>query len=125
MHRVFIVSPNLMFGYGLKSLLSQENNIEIIGQESDTRQALQEIQASQPDTVIIDTSRSLKQGYSNFTQALTGHSPSIKVILVSLDNNKIHVVQSRQWVASGVADLIDAIGGIFSAEAKTSAPNAR
>lgn len=113
-----------MFGYGLKSLLSEEDHIDIVGQESDTSQALPKIRACQPDSVIIDTSRPLKRGYTSFTQALTTGSPPIKVILVSLDDNKIHVVQSRQWVASGVADLIDAIGGIFSAEAISSVSEA-
>ena len=80
MHKVFIISQNLMFGYGLKSLLNKESNINIIGQESDTLRAHQQIKKLQPDTVIIDTSRMLDQAYAELIKIVSTDSSPPKII---------------------------------------------
>jgi len=105
-----------MFGYGLKSLLSKEKNIKIVGQESDTQRAHQKIKKLQPDTVIVDTSRKVDREYTNFIEILEKGASPIKVILISLDDNKIRVVQTKQWIADGVADLVNAIAGAFASD---------
>ncbi|MBE7553342.1 MAG: hypothetical protein HS126_19905 [Anaerolineales bacterium] len=105
---IFIVSSHLMFSRGLESLLSQDNELKIIGQETDVKQAIKQIKELRPDVVIVygDETRGLSP--SLIIEILNIHSGT-KVISLSLQNNIFHVYQTFQKVALEPEDLFKAI----------------
>lgn len=103
-NRIFIISGHLLFSYGLESLLCEETNLEIIGQEKDMEQAIDQIKRLQPDVVVLDSDNALSQ----ITPILHA-SPGVKVISLSLQNNDLYVYQAKQWVARETEDLLEAI----------------
>lgn len=98
-----------MFGRGLESLLGQERNIEIVGQQADVEQAIAQIKQLQPDVVILDSddpSHSLTPVL--LYRILKQHS-GVKVVGLSLQNNRFYVYGAMQGVVNDVADLLKAI----------------
>jgi len=102
--RILIISGHLLFSSGLESLLDQETNLEIMGQEKDMKRAIDQIKELQPDVVILDSDNSVTQ-----VTPILHASPGVKVITLSLQNNDLYVYQTKQRVAMETEDLIEAI----------------
>ena len=93
-----------MFNHGLESLLRQEANFNIVGQERELDQALEQIKELQPEVVILESDDRVPQ----VTQILHA-SPNVRVISLSLQNNDLHIFQAKQWIARETEDLVKAI----------------
>ena len=102
--RVFVISSRLMFGHGLESLLRQETNFDIVGQETNIDQAIKQMKDLQPNVVILDSENAV----SRVTPILHA-SPGVKVISLSLQNNDLYVYQVKQWIVRETEDLVEAI----------------
>jgi DNA-binding NarL/FixJ family response regulator len=112
---VFVISGHLMFAHGLESLLRQEAQLDIVGQESDISQAIERIKELQPDVVILDSDNSTLE-----IASILETRPGIKVISLSLQNNNLQVYQARQRVTTSVMDLLEVIEEDLSSLKKTS-----
>jgi len=55
-HRVFIVDDHQLFREGLKSMLDQRENIEIVGEADYGLKAIRKIREAKPDLVLLDLS---------------------------------------------------------------------
>lgn len=102
--QIFIISSHLMFSHGLESLLHQETNFDIVGQEKDMERAIEQIKELQPDVVILDSNNAVSQ-----VTPILHASPGVKVISLSLQNNDLYVYQAKQQAAKETEDLVKAI----------------
>lgn len=109
MKEIFIISNHAMFSYGLESLLRQKPDFEIVGQSEKLNAAIDQIKALAPDVVILDTDGP-PSGRSKDIVRILESVPGVKIVGLSLQNNNIHIYQTRRWIASGVEDLLEAIG---------------
>ncbi len=112
MKQVFIISRHRMFASGLESLLQQESGDEIVvvGQETDLKQAIEKIEALQPDVVILADNETWEDSLPAVFYILREKSVP-KVIGLNLNNNNLFVYEARQGIAKNVKDLITAIEG--------------
>ncbi len=108
MKRIFMLSSQLMFSRGMENLLSGQVNVEIVGHESDTAQALKRIQELQPDVIILD-SKDLASASSGVIASILKKAPSAKVIALNLTNDQIRVYHGEQRTARCVDDLLEVI----------------
>lgn len=106
MTTVFVVSSHLMFAYGLNSLLRQETQLEVLGQESEIDQAIKQIKMLQPDVVILDSSGPAYNKNSGILHILEV-SPDSKVVNVNLYSNKLAVYEVRHRMVENLSDLFD------------------
>lgn len=106
--RVFVVSDSLMFSGGLKSLLSQDPEVEIIGEETEVNRAVNQLQTLQPDVVIWGSS-GMNPALVQEEIRLVKAAPGVKIIGLSLQNNNIVVYQSARQIIGDIQDLIKAI----------------
>lgn len=106
--RVFVVSNNLIFGQGLKNLLSQDPRFEIIGEERDIDQAIPQIERLLPDVVIWGGANHVKDAMQEGLRLLKAKS-GIKVISLSLQSNVLFVYYSTRKTVRTVEDLLEAI----------------
>jgi DNA-binding NarL/FixJ family response regulator len=113
MVRVYILSDKDLFGQGVMRLLKSEREIEIIGKGAETDQAIKDIERLAPDAVIVE-SRDLIQDSVSTVARILGTSTTMKVVCLSLNDNKFHVYQGEQREARGVEDLVDAINSEVS-----------
>jgi DNA-binding NarL/FixJ family response regulator len=97
-----------MFGQGLESLLSQEPKLQVVGLETEPKQALKAIREFQPDVVILYADDSLASSEVLITEVLK-INPNTKVVHLSLQNNVFHVYQVTRRIATDLDDLIEAI----------------
>ena len=105
---VFIIASHLMFSRGLESILRQESNLKIVGQEKDSAKALKQIKVMQPNVVIIygdDESHNFKAAVVDVLNL----SPRSKVIGLNLQNNISFVYQAARWVIEDVNELVKII----------------
>ncbi|MCI0526215.1 MAG: hypothetical protein L0Y56_01995 [Nitrospira sp.] len=105
---IFIVSNYIMFSYGLESLLSQQADLKIIGQETDPVQAIKRIEQTQPDVVIIYADAS-PPGSTPIVIDILKVNSKAKVIGLNVQNNIFYVYQATQWVVTRWEDLLKAI----------------
>jgi DNA-binding NarL/FixJ family response regulator len=104
MKSVFIVSQYPMFGHGLKSLLHQQAEVDIVGWETNLDNAIDQIEELQPEVILLENDHA-SPGVAPVIQI----SPNSKVVSVNLQNSKLYVYQARQCLAKTVQDLVEAI----------------
>lgn len=106
--RVFVISDNLMFSRGLKSLLTCQAEVEIVGEETNIDQAIQQMEVLGPDVIIISDSGRMND-FALEEMRLLKTKPGIKVIGLSLENNDLFIYHSTRMKVTGEKDLFTAI----------------
>lgn len=101
--RIFVLSDHLMFAHGLRSLLSQDPDLQLVGQETDIDRALEQIKVSQPDIVILDSSGPSMQKLD--LKRILLARPGLKVIGLSLNSNNLYIYQATQKVVDSILDF--------------------
>jgi DNA-binding NarL/FixJ family response regulator len=97
-----------MFSHGLRSLLTCQAEVEIIGEESNIDQAILQMEALGPDVIIISDSGRMDD-FALEEMRLLKTKPGIKVIGLSLQNNDLFIYHSARVEVTGEKDLITAI----------------
>lgn len=81
--KILLVDDHQLFNDGLKSLLSSDPAIEIVGQVFDSRNVLFEIQKNLPEIVFLDINMPYKNGIE--LSAEIKHSfPDLKIIFLTM-----------------------------------------
>jgi hypothetical protein len=104
--RVFILASQSLFAQGVQSLLSGQSGIEVIGFASADPGALARAQEASPDVVIIDAGGD-KQ--SHLAAEVLEAIPGVKVIGLSLEDNRIHTYYQQMKQGRSVEDLLETI----------------
>lgn len=107
--RTFIISIHAMFGHGLKTLLQEKQNIEIVGYETNVDQALKQIKKLQPDVIILESDKVPSNNPSAVLPRLLKENLGTTVISLSLQNNELFIYMTAQWLAKSTDDLVRAI----------------
>jgi DNA-binding NarL/FixJ family response regulator len=105
---IFIISPHLMFGSGLESLLGRETRLAIVGRERNIEQALEPIRALQPAVIILDSDELARNDLSGVVSILNVN-PQSRVIGLSLRHNKAYTYQIIDAFVDGPEDLVQLI----------------
>lgn len=98
--KVLLVEDHVVLRQGLKALFADEPDIEIVGEASDGRKALQDVPELQPDIVLMDISMPGLNGIEA-TRRIQQHYPQVKVVVLSMHANEEYVFQVLQAGASG------------------------
>ncbi len=106
--RVYLLTANLLLSQGLEALLSDVEQMEVIGHETDAERGLARIKTLRPDVVLLDVSLALSGSAPALAHILTGQL-GIRVIGLNQVDNTIHVYQGEERVITEVNDLLEAI----------------
>lgn len=98
--RVLIVDDHQIVRDGIERILTDENDIDMIGSIGSAKEALDFIKCNQPDIVIADLSMPNMSGIE-FTEKLTSMYPNVKVLILSMFNNEEYIVSAIQAGAKG------------------------
>jgi DNA-binding NarL/FixJ family response regulator len=112
-----------MFQHGLKSLLAQQEKIEIVGATASADQAIEQVKSLHPDVVILDSTNMTGDPLASLKRIFHA-CPNIKVICLSLHSNQMAIYQLIQrqarpeyrvfkWRVGDVGDLFQAISYSF------------
>lgn len=118
--KVLIADDHRIVREGLKSLLQQYENIEVIGEAENGRDAVQLAKDVCPDVVLMDISMPFLNGLEA-TRQIQRDCPHVKVIALSVHDNEEFI---RQMLAAGAMGYItkyarteELIQAIFSVHA--------
>ena len=98
--RVLLADDHAIVRDGLRSLLSIEQNITIVGDASDGRQAVQQVQLLKPDVVVIDISMPELNGIEA-TRQIIEMLPRTRCIILSMHASAEYVYRALQAGAVG------------------------
>jgi DNA-binding NarL/FixJ family response regulator len=98
--QVFIVDDHAMFREGLRQLIDREADLAVCGDAADATEALESINKSQPDLVIVDISLSGKSGI-DLIKAIKEKHEDLPVLVVSMHEESLYAERALRAGAMG------------------------
>jgi two-component system, NarL family, response regulator NreC len=116
--RILLADDHTVMRSGLRALLERQNNLEIVGEAENGRDAVSLSATLLPDVVIMDVGMPLLNGIEA-TKGLLKQSPSSGVIILSMHSDEAYVMRSLRAGArayllkdSAPSDLLFAIDAV-------------
>ena len=98
--RVLIVDDHAVVRSGLHLLLDAEDDIEVIGEAGDVKEAVLEAREKKPDVVLMDVVMPGQSGIEGVPQVLK-EAPGSKVLVLSMQDDPRYVREAFAAGASG------------------------
>ncbi len=118
--RVLVVDDHTIVRDGIRSLLARRKDIEVVGEASDGKQAIDQAVALHPDVVLMDIAMPGTDGLQA-TQQIHHSFPNMRILVLTQYENKEYVFPLLRAGASGylvkltrASDLIDAIRIVYT-----------
>ncbi len=116
--RLLIVDDHALVREGLRAVLSEQPELEIVGEAADATQARQRVAELRPDVVLMDIGIKADSGIALTTELVREH-PGLVVLMLSMYDNPEYVRQALQAGARGYVlkdapseDLLDALDAV-------------
>ena len=120
--KVLVADDHPVVRKGITSCLARQENLEIIGEAVDGREAVRKARELQPDLILMDISMPHMSGLA-VTELLQREMPQIKVLVLSAQGNSVAVIRIIQSGARGYVlkdaptdDLVRAIETVHRGE---------
>jgi DNA-binding NarL/FixJ family response regulator len=118
--RILISDDHTLMRQGLRKILEEQPEWQVIAEAGDGRQAVKETLALQPDVAILDIGMPLLNGIEA-TRQIVRRLPGIGVLILSMHADEAYITQSLKAGARGYllkdsadTDLIRAVGAVAS-----------
>jgi len=98
--KILIADDQRLFRQGLRSLLEQEKDFEVVGEAADGQDAFTLVQEANPDIVLMDVEMPKLDGI-HATRLIVERYPQIKILMLSVHNEDERVVSAIRSGASG------------------------
>jgi DNA-binding NarL/FixJ family response regulator len=126
--RVLVVDDHPLFRDGVRTALSGEEDLELVGEAEDVASAVEQVAALTPDVVLMDLNLPDASGIEA-TRTLMARHPELRVLVMTMSTEDDAVVAAmragaRGYVVKGAGrrDLVDSVravasgGAVFSPE---------
>ena len=121
--RVLLADDHTILRDGIRALLDDQTDIEVIGEAGDGQATVKMTAQLQPDVVVMDIAMPLLNGLEA-TRQIQRDFPQVKVLILTMHENEEYI---RQVLAAGALgyvlkdaaarDLIGAIRAVYQGEA--------
>jgi len=98
--RVVIADDHVFVRDGIKSLLENEANIEVVGEATDGLEALKIVETTNPDLLILDIRMPNLTGIE-VVEKLRNQNNPIKIVMLSMHESEEYVLKSIKAGADG------------------------
>jgi DNA-binding NarL/FixJ family response regulator len=98
--RVLLVEDHALMRAGIRALLSREPNLDIVGEASNGREAINIIQTLKPDLILMDLSMQGSNGIEAIATIKRRH-PKIRILVVTMHEAEEYIHESLQAGADG------------------------
>lgn len=120
--RVLIVDDHAVVRSGLRLLLETEEDVEVVGEAGDAREAVFETRSTKPDIVLLDVTMPGKSGIEAIPDLLK-EAPEAKILVLSMQDDPSYVREAFGVGAAGYvlkeaadAEVIDAVRHVSAGE---------
>jgi two-component system response regulator NreC len=117
--RVLLAEDHTIVRKGLRSLLTAEADIEIVGEAEDGQQTIELVQHLLPDVVLMDITMPILNGLEA-TRQIKKLFPQVKVLVLTVHSSEEYIFQILRAGASGyvvkqaaVSELVQAIRSVY------------
>jgi len=121
--RLLLGDDHTLVRHGLRKILEERPDWEIVGEADDGRSAVKKAAALQPDVAILDIGMPLLNGI-DATRQITHKVPGTKVLILSMHSDETYVTRALNAGATGYLlkdsagkDLIKAVTAVSQGEA--------
>jgi len=98
--RVLLADDHVLVRAGIHSLLNQLDGIDVVGEASNGREALELVEMHRPGVVLMDIDMPELNGL-DATARIVSRFPSVRVIILSVHGTEEHVLQALRAGAAG------------------------
>ena len=98
--RVVLADDHVFVRDGIKSLLENEANIEVVGEATDGLEALKSVEVNQPDLLILDIRMPNLTGIE-VVEKLRSQNNLVKIVMLSMHESEEYVLKSIKAGADG------------------------
>ncbi len=116
--RLLLADDHRLFRDGLRNLIEQQEDMEVIGEAIDGPGVLAEAARLRPDLILMDISMPGLNGIEA-TRKITADQPGIRIIMLSMHSDQRFVLESLRAGASGyvlkdcaIDELLEAIRAV-------------
>ena len=120
--KILLVDDHAIMRDGIKALLNIHDDLEVVGEASEGREAIELARELNPDVVVMDISMPGMDGLE-VTHRLTRKNPGTKVIILTQHDNKEYILSTIKVGAAGYipkkalgSDLVSAIRAVRSGD---------
>jgi two-component system, NarL family, response regulator NreC len=121
--RLMLGDDHTLVRHGLRKILEERQDWEIVGEADDGRSAVKKALALQPDVAILDIGMPLLNGI-DATRQIVHKAPNVKVLILSMHSDETYVTRALNAGATGYLlkdsagkDLIKAVTAVSQGEA--------
>jgi DNA-binding NarL/FixJ family response regulator len=98
--RLLLADDHALVRAGIRSLLERISGVEVVGEASNGREAMELIRTESPDLVLLDIAMKELGGLETLPR-ITKNFPSVKVIILSAHANEEYVIRALRSGAAG------------------------
>ncbi|QDH79206.1 response regulator transcription factor [Echinicola soli] len=98
--KVVLADDHMVVRSGIKNLLENEGEVEVIGEASNGEEALEKVKEAKPDILIIDIRMPVMNGL-DATRKLTSAQQATKSLILSMHDDEDYILQSIECGAAG------------------------
>jgi DNA-binding NarL/FixJ family response regulator len=98
--KVVIVEDHRLFREGLKSLLADKSDFEVVGEAGDGLEAIRCVKRRQPNLLLLDLSMPKMNGISVMRE-IKGQFPEIKILALTIHESDQYVLEAFEAGADG------------------------
>ena len=121
-HRILIVDDHPIVRRGLKELVADEPDLEVCGEAADEPEAIQQLEETQPDVVVVDLS--LPRGHGlELIRKIRLHDERIKILVSTMHDESLFAERTLRAGAAGYINkqeapekIIDALRQVLRGE---------
>jgi len=100
MIHVLLVDDQSLVRNGIKALLNEESDLQVVGTANNGRAAIEQIERLQPDVVLSDIQMPMMDGKTTM-QTIAQRFPAVKVLILSTSNDAQSVMDVLHAGAKG------------------------
>lgn len=98
--KVLLADDHRLFRDGLRTLLKQHDELEVVGETVDGPETVQAVMKLKPDIILMDISMPNLNGI-DATRKILADRPTVKVIMLSMHSDQRYVIESLRAGATG------------------------
>jgi len=98
--RILIADDHSVVRKGIRMLLEDETDIQIVGEAADGDETIDQVAASKPDVLLLDITMPRMSGIDAL-KVISQQYPKVRTLLFSMHNNPDYIIKAVQNGAAG------------------------